>query len=361
MKDNIFRPLLVSPHFWYEKKTPWWHFCLKPFAVLYVAILKIRRFFYQSPFFKSAPFSIPVIVVGNLTVGGSGKTPFVIWLVQKLKEAGYRPGIISRGYGGASPHYPLSIHDNTPVEWTGDEPRLLYKKTGCPVVVAPRRKKAAEHLQAHTDCNIIVSDDGLQHYALYRDITVVLLDGHKRIGNGYALPAGPLREPLDCLQQGVLKVCKDGLATPGEWQATTCYANTLVSLDGDTSLSLEDLLTSSKVHTVIHAVAGIAHPEYFFEMLEKQGLPIVRHAFPDHHPFQDSDFSFVGQDSYILMTEKDAVKCRQLDSLKQHPSKSFYWPITLELETDFWQNLLSILKTIRVSGRRRVSEQPECT
>lgn len=251
--------------------------------------------------FKSYVPRLPLIVVGNITVGGTGKTPCVIALVEYLKQIGYRPGIVSRGYGGHSTVYPMLLTSSTQPEQVGDEPVLLFSRTQCPVVVAPKRIKAIKFLQDHTDCNIIISDDGLQHLAMKPLIEIMIIDGKRGLGNGRCLPAGPLREPATrCQTVDFLVVNTD---------AMQLLPDGFIALEKK-PIAIEQAFTPMQ-YPFIHVVTGIGHPERFLKTLTDMGFQYDTHIFPDHHFFIAKDFDFP-QNAPIVMTEKDAVKCQHL-------------------------------------------------
>jgi tetraacyldisaccharide 4'-kinase len=244
-----------------------------------------------------------VIVVGNINVGGTGKTPLVIWLASHLARHGYRPGIVSRGYGGSA-EAPVAVATDSVAAVVGDEPLLLARRTACPVWIGRDRPLAAQALlAAHSECDVLICDDGLQHYALARDVEIAVVDGRRRFGNGRLLPAGPLRELPLRLNKVDAIVIHGGDAQPGE------YALELV---GTTFRNLRNgAMTASNTDLAglkLHAVAGIGDPQRFFEALRRQGLQVVEHPFPDHHLYQPADLQFEGAQA-VLMTEKDAVKC----------------------------------------------------
>lgn len=251
---------------------------------------------------------VPVIVVGNLTLGGSGKTPLTAWLAAHLAAGGWRPGIVSRGYGGKASRYPLRVSAETPVAESGDEPRMLARQTGVPVVVDPDRPRGARAL-VDAGCDILISDDGLQHLALGRDLELVVVDGARGFGNGRCLPAGPLREPLTRLAT-VDAVLVNGEpafpAPPDAWTFRLAPVRWRRLADGE-GRALAPLPFSGPVH----AVAGIGHPGRFFATLEALGVVVVPHALGDHHRFTAADLDF-GDDRPVVMTAKDAEKCRDL-------------------------------------------------
>jgi tetraacyldisaccharide 4'-kinase len=280
---------------WYEDNAL--SAALLPAAWLFVGVTALRRSGYRRGWLRSYPVGVPVIVVGNITVGGAGKTPLVIRVVEKLRELGFRPGIISRGYGGTE-RGPRHVTAESDPARVGDEPVLLAQRLDCPVAVASKRIHAARLLQSE-DADVLVSDDGLQHYALARDVEIAVLDGARRLGNGRPLPAGPLREPRRRLET------VDAMVENGGPQAEMrmIFGHAVSLADG-----AEQPLASFCARRV-HALAGTGNPEKFFSALRAQGLDIEPHPFPDHHRFSSGDLAF-GDGAAVLMTEKDAVKCR---------------------------------------------------
>lgn len=285
---------------WYHPSLLRW--LLWPLSAIYRVITHIRRLAYHHDFFTRHQMPVPVIVVGNISVGGTGKTPFVIWLAQQLLQAGYQPGIISRGYGGHAAHYPVDVNAASNPKQAGDEPVLIARQVSCPIVVDPNRSRAAAHLLSQHQCDVIISDDGLQHYALKRDIEIVLVDGQRRFGNKYCLPAGPLREPMSRLKQ-VDFVVYHGNDDASDYQMQLKLEQLINLHDNNQTQSLDELTGEE-----VHAVAAIGNPQRFFDQLCQHGLIVHPHAFTDHHPFTASDLAF-GDKLPILMTEKDAVKC----------------------------------------------------
>jgi tetraacyldisaccharide 4'-kinase len=287
---------------WYGQRG--WCRLLLPLTLLFVLASALRRLLYTSGALRPTRLPIPVIVVGNLTAGGAGKTPLVIWLAERLQASGYRPGIVSRGYGARSDGTSEVVPQSDPA-LCGDEPVLLARRTRCPVWIGRRRAMAARDLlERNPDVNVIVADDGLQHYALARDIELVVVDGARGFGNGLRLPSGPLREGLDRLE-GVDAVVINGTRVlPG--LSRQPY---LMSLTGNGFSSLREPNRFEKADYFkgrqIHALAGIGNPERFFSTLAGLGLTIVPHAFPDHHAYRTEDLP----EGTVVMTEKDAVKC----------------------------------------------------
>lgn len=318
---------------WY-KPNPYFRLVL-PLSWLFSLLVFMRRKAYALGFFKVWYLPVPVIVVGNIAVGGTGKTPLALWLTDYLKRQGLRPGIISRGYGGRAHHWPQQVRPDSDPVMVGDEAVLLSRRCDCPMAVAPDRVAAGRALLEHSDCNIIISDDGLQHYALGRDIEIAVIDGVRRFGNGQCLPAGPLREKRQRLQE-IDFVVSNGLASQHE------YAMHLL---GDRVINMADKslhrTLASFAGTPIHAIAGIGNPSRFFSFLKKQKLEIIEHPFPDHCQYTASDILF-DDELDVLMTEKDAVKCDRF-SARQH----WYIPVEAELDEKFSQHLQIVIEQIR--------------
>jgi tetraacyldisaccharide 4'-kinase len=280
---------------------------LYPLGLLFRTIVALRRAAYRSSLLTSHRLGVPVIVVGNITVGGTGKTPLVLWLAEFLLGRGFHPGIVSRGYGSAegSPRRVTPASDPASV---GDEPVLLAQRSGCPVWVGTSRVAAGEALlRANAECDVLLSDDGLQHYALARDVEIAVVDGERGLGNGFMLPAGPLREPpsrLRTVDAVVVNGSAQSFATPTRGHS--------MKLEGR---ELRNLLNPDYVvgpahfqRQRVHAIAGIGNPRRFFADLEALGLQFEPHVFPDHHAYAPADIAFRDAEA-ILMTEKDAVKC----------------------------------------------------
>jgi tetraacyldisaccharide 4'-kinase len=273
---------------------------LAPLGLVFALAVRLRRAAYALGLLRSQRLAVPVVVVGNLVVGGTGKTPLVLWLVDALRERGLRPGIVSRGYRAANDPAHAVPPGADPVH-CGDEPVLLAERSGVPVWIGRDRVAAAcGLLAAHPDCNVVVCDDGLQHYALARDVEVAVEDERGR-GNGLYIPAGPLREPAS---RAVDARVVNGPAWAGAFEMRlepagfrrVCGAGGYVAVDA---------LRGKR----LHAVAGIGNPQRFFSTLRGLGLEFVPHAFPDHHAWAPRDLDFADCDA-VLMTEKDAVKCR---------------------------------------------------
>ena len=299
----------LLPRWWYQRGLSPFLLPLLPLSWLFRLVVAVRRGVCRRGLLRSFRLAVPVIVVGNLTVGGSGKTPLVIWLVQRLRAQGFHPGIISRGYGGVEGQVRVAKADSQAAE-VGDEPLLLARRCNVPVFVGRDRVAAgAALLAAHPECDVIVSDDGLQHYRLHRDAEIVMFDG-RGAGNGRLLPAGPLREPLKRLGAVTAIVWNSappssrltGIAVPQFSMRLT--SDCFHALDDDSRRCTTDDLRSKK----LYALAGIGDPSRFFAELSALGLVFEAHPFPDHHAYAPEDLMFA-RDGTLLMTEKDAVKC----------------------------------------------------
>ncbi|HEX5420921.1 MAG TPA: tetraacyldisaccharide 4'-kinase [Gammaproteobacteria bacterium] len=299
---------------------------LRPMAVLYRGAVSLRAAAYSIGLKRAVELPVPVVVVGNISVGGTGKTPFLIWLAARLAERGYACGVVTRGYGGASPVWPRTVTAESDPREVGDEPVLLARRTGCAVAAGPDRVRAAQHLLSSAAVDVLLSDDGLQHYRLARTVEIAVVDGTRGLGNGLCLPAGPLREPPERLREVDAVVINGGAwggegSFRGELAVTQVYRvgddrtqtadgadyraaeKPGLARDGRRPAALEDFAGRS-----VHAVAGIGHPERFFEMLERAGLRVVPHPLPDHAEIAAGDLE-LGPEP-VLLTEKDAVKCR---------------------------------------------------
>jgi tetraacyldisaccharide 4'-kinase len=317
-------------YYWYTRSP--WLVLLTPVSLVYRFAVWLRRLAYRSGLARSHRVDVPVVVVGNITVGGTGKTPLVAWLAGYLQSKGYRPGIISRGYGGRAKRWPQQVRPDSDPGIVGDEAVLLAGITRCPMAVAPNRVAAARALIEHSDCNVIISDDGLQHYALQRDLEIAVIDGIRRFGTGFSLPAGPMREPVKRLQEVDLVVV-NGLGSGAEhpMRMRLGVAHNLK----DSTLTRE---LSGFRGLAVHAVAGIGNPERFFQSLQQAGMQVVDHAFPDHHRFTPADIGF-GDGKPVLMTGKDAVKCRHFAS-----ENDWYVPVEVEFSAEFCAQLDALLE-----------------
>lgn len=316
---------------WYRGHPLFW--LLLPLTAIFAALAGLRRTGYRLGWLSAWKAPVPVIVVGNISVGGTGKTPLTLALVEHLRNQGWRPGIVSRGYGGQGANYPQLVRADSDAAQVGDEPLLLARRAAVPVVIDPLRVRGVQHLLASSDCNIVLCDDGLQHYALSRTVEIAVIDGQRGLGSGWRLPAGPLREPVSRLQSVDLVVVNGAWRAPGTMPASAAIM-TLAAADWQ-PLRADAGSTSAAAPTsgVIHAVAGIGHPPRFFAMLAEQGFQPVPHAFPDHHAYTADDLRF-SPPAPVVMTEKDAVKCAGIA-----PADSWYVPVQAILPDSFWQAL----------------------
>lgn len=303
---------------------------LLPLAAAYCAISTFNRYLYARGWRRAQPIAVPVIVVGNITVGGTGKTPLVMWIARYLKEAGWRPGVVTRGYGGRSDTWPQAVTADSDAMLVGDEPVMLAARSGVPVVADPDRPRGARELVAQ-GCNVIVSDDGMQHYRLRRDLEIAVVDGERGFGNGRCLPAGPLRELPSRLEQ-VDATVFHGAAKTGAWSMTLTPVSIRRVQTGQESIPM-----SAWKGRRVHAVAGIGHPARFFTLLRRLGLDVIEHAFADHHRFRPEDFYFADTHG-VIMTEKDAVKCRSFAT-----ASMWYLAVEAKLDAGFGEWLLERL------------------
>ena len=303
---------------------------LVPLALLFGALAASRAALYRLGVKPSSRLPVPVVVVGNIFIGGTGKTPLTIWLAAVLREAGYTPGVISRGFG-SSDDAPRAVTPSSSAQQVGDEPLLIARRSACPVMVGRDRAAAGRALlAAHPAVDIIISDDGLQHYALQRDVEIVLFDG-RGVGNGWRLPAGPLREAASRRRDftivnapeitPALRAAVGG--APFQMQLAASMAEPLLRPGQGVPLA-------SLAGKRIVAAAGIGNPARFFAMLRAAGLVIGELALPDHHDFLDQPFARVNAD-IILITEKDAVKCGQIEQLKDDP-RLWVVPVSAQLD-----------------------------
>lgn len=311
---------------------------LLPLSWLFCILVQFRRVLYRLRLLRTTKLDVPVIVVGNITVGGTGKTPLVIELANLLKKQGYQPAIISRGYGGKARTWPQQVRWDGDPTMVGDEAILIARRTLCPMAVGPDRVASAQALLKYTDCDVIISDDGLQHYALGRDIEIAVIDGVRRYGNENCLPAGPLREPISRLSKVNFRIT-NGVARANEYAMT--YRTQQLRRADDPAVTLD--LSSLKNQTV-HAIAGIGNPQRFFDQLKRSDLDIIEHAFPDHYAFVKEDLDF-GEIQPIIITEKDAVKCQRF-----YLHNVWYQPIKAILDNQFTEQLLVMLE--RINGQK---------
>jgi tetraacyldisaccharide 4'-kinase len=319
----------------WEKRTAL-TFLLIPASWLYRLLAAARRACYKIGLMRVTRVPVPVIVVGNITVGGTGKTPLVLWLSKFLTEHGFRPGIVLRGYGGHQTDSAVIAGPGSDPAVVGDEALLLARNSSCPVYVSRNRSLAAQTLVREYDCNVILSDDGLQHYAMARDVEIAVIDGNRRFGNGYQLPAGPLRES-----------CRRLLAVD------ICVVNGRPHVDElgmqMVALAFRQVIAPETQHSTdafrgqrVHAVAGIGCPDRFFSQLRDLGIEVKEHPFPDHYRFTAQDIEF-NDDWAVIMTEKDAVKCERLADQR-------HWYLAVEAKPDPKLDML-VLRLLKERSR----------
>jgi tetraacyldisaccharide 4'-kinase len=323
-----------------------WLILLWPISVLFQALTTIRRAAQQSKK-RPADQTAPLIVIGNISLGGTGKTPLLIALSQELQKQGFKPGIVSRGYGGRAPGYPLAVNSDSDVSQSGDEAFLIAEKTGCPVYVDPDRSAALHALLFREDVNVVLSDDGLQHYKLYRDLEIVVVDGQRLLSNGFCIPAGPLRESMDRLNE-VQYIVVNGepareisqLARASRMQLEPRTLVNLVSGE-KRPFAGAPFNTGNK----LQAVSALGNPQRFYALLERLPYQLETFTFPDHHSFTAADFKQQGIDEHqpVVMTEKDAVKCRQF-------AKNNFWYLSVEvnLESQFVERLIEDIRQLSI-------------
>lgn len=335
----------------WQQDSPWLKLLL-PLSWLFVAIASARRRYLQSRH-QGQAFKAPVIIVGNISVGGSGKTPLILALVSALKQRGFKPGVVSRGYGGKAVSYPLGVNAQTAVAESGDEPLLIAQLAECPVVVDADRNAAVAYLLSHNDCDLVLSDDGLQHYRLHRDIEIVVIDGQRGFGNGRCLPAGPLRESQERLGQADFVVVNgDSGDVLGRVNIASepmhIAACRMTQLCSGASQSIEQWLVEQPVKRV-HAVAAIGNPQRFADTLAQLGLEPELHPHDDHRALGAGDLTF--EDSLaVIITAKDAVK---LAARGNDPIADNIWVLEIEaqLENDFVDRLAAQLHSLNTEPK----------
>jgi tetraacyldisaccharide 4'-kinase len=330
-------PTRKPPAWWYEDGVP--PLPARLLSRAYAGAIRARVALYRRGLLRRRSVAVPVVVVGNLIAGGSGKTPFTVALAERLRAAGWTPGVATRGYGRADPQRAIWVDGDSDPATSGDEPVLLARRTGVRVR-ADRDRVAAARALADAGCDIVLCDDGLQHYRLRRDVEIEVIDGRRRYGNGRLLPAGPLREPTErggrCDFRVVnLPPTETSGAGFGEWPMHLLASRAVPVLGG----RAQPLSTFAGQR--VHAVAGIGDPERFFSMLRALDIAVVPHAFADHHRYSAADFQF-GSDLPVLMTQKDAVKCVAFAG-----ARHFSVPVDAQLPEAFWIALLERLSQLR--------------
>lgn len=294
---------------------------LTPLAAIFCALVYLRRLMYRHNILRAKHPGAPVIVVGNITVGGSGKTPLTIWLARHLQARGWRPAVVTRGYGRAGSET-LRVDAHSDPRLAGDEPVLIAAMAGCPVIVDARRARAARIAVAEHGADIVLSDDGLQHYALAREIEIAVSDGERGFGNGWCLPAGPLREPVRRLGRVDFRLTQTTTRATPVGFTFRLQPHAFVAVDGRG----EELALTAFGGQRVHAVAGIGYPPRFFATLDDLGIECRAHPFPDHHRFEPQELAF-DDDAPVVMTAKDAVKCRAF-------ARAHWWYLRTEVVVD---------------------------
>jgi tetraacyldisaccharide 4'-kinase len=319
---------------WYSPR--WYHWpaiiLLLSLTALFWLLSVLRRMLFRLNIKPSVDIPVPVIVVGNISVGGNGKTPLVVYLATRLRQQGYHPGVLSRGYGGKNACYPMTVEQSSKVAVVGDEAILMRQHINCPLVVDPVRPRGALELVDTHKCNVIICDDGLQHYALNRDIEIVVMDGQRRCGNNMLLPAGPLREGSWRLDTVDFLVLNGGLVSKGEYLMSLEAGKLINVKHPNKSLSISSLTSPAT------ALAAIGNPQRFFSLLQKKQVKIKNQiSFVDHHAFSKEDIP----SGLVIMTEKDAVKCTQIAH-----DDCWYLPVSASLTSQFESQLLQKLKQV---------------
>ncbi|MGB4811529.1 MAG: tetraacyldisaccharide 4'-kinase [Methylophilaceae bacterium] len=317
--------------------TSFWHIVLIPLSWVFGLLVYVRKAFYRLGWLKSTKLPVPVIIVGNISVGGTGKTPFVIWLAEQLQLSGCQLGIISRGYGGNAKQVTEVNADSHPLE-VGDEPVLIAKRTHCPIFVGADRVAAGQALlSAYPQCNLLISDDGLQHYRLQRDVEIALINSNDAFGNQQLLPAGPMREKISRLK-GVDAIVDSGITVKQKDYWPPLYN---MQLQGVTFERVDGVVGQQSAgyfkDKELMAIAGIGKPERFFKQLSTLGLQFEQQAFADHHAYNVQDLAPFAHKT-LLMTEKDAVKCQQLKL-----SEAWYLPVRAEITGPLNPTLIGLI------------------
>lgn len=325
---------------WYGTAHPL-QWVLWPFSWVFRCIVYCRRAFLQA--FRQQKFPVPILVVGNISVGGVGKTPLVIALAQKFQEKGLRVGIVSRGYKTKIKHFPYEVQKNDCALKVGDEPVLLALKTHCPVVIAPKRTEAVRYLLDKYQSQIIISDDGLQHYRMGRAIEFLVIDGLRGLGNGFCLPAGPLRESKNRLKQVdfiIVNEINKAMESSANSESLIRFGSrnkafSMILTPGNpVQLSTQKAVRVKAFKKQCAAVAAIGHPQRFYSTLNQLGIQYQAYSYPDHYQFKPNDLNYA--QSLIIMTEKDAVKC-----ISFHSDNIYYLPVEAVLNDAFWNALWS--------------------
>jgi len=318
---------------WYREKAGW-ALLLSPLEWLFIVLAKVNK---KRQLKRQWRAPCPVVIVGNISVGGTGKSPLTVTLIEQLQNAGFKVGVVSRGYGAKRVDFPYQVKANERTSESPDEPLMIVQRTGVALVVDPDRVRACQYLLANHQCDVVISDDGLQHYALARDIEISVVDGARGLGNGHCLPVGPLREREKRLES-VDFVVVNGMSERSYVHQTNMQLIPegwyCVSDDKPVSLGAFKQLAEG---APVHAIAGIGHPARFYKTLGELSLSAIEHSFEDHHHYSVEDFSFLSQSpaAIVCMTQKDAVKCKNIA-----PKQSYYLKIAAKLEDAFVDELI---------------------
>ena len=330
---------------WYAPK--WFHWPIiiifLPLTLLFWLLSATRRELFKLGIKQSIDIPVPIIVVGNISVGGNSKTPLVVHLAKILKQQGFYPGVLSRGYGGTGIRYPFSVNELSSAKQVGDEPVLMFQHINCPLVVDPQRPRGAMELLSKHQCDVIICDDGLQHYALKRDIEISVMDGHRRCGTKLLLPSGPLREGVWRNQSVDFVVVNGGRVNKNEF---------VMTLEPESLVNIKDpqrRLNFSNINQAVSALAGIGNPQRFFSLLEKLQVKIKQAiSFVDHHAFSQNDIP----QGMVIMTEKDAVKCVEFAH-----DNCWYLPVRANLSAEFDAQLLQKVKQVTQTKNKFINKE----
>ncbi len=319
-----------------------WLYLLWPLSLVFRSAAALRRVWLQD---GAAPLPLPVVVIGNITVGGTGKTPMVIALARLLVEQGLRPGVVSRGFRAGTREFPREVAADDDSDEVGDEALVLRRNIDCPLILDPDRPRAVRTLAARGDCDVIISDDGLQHYAMHRDLEIVMVDAARGLGNGLCLPAGPLREPARRLQEVDRVIINGGAPDSRAWlKRVPAERRGRLELRAAAWVSLRDGRTVAPdalpLRGQLHAIAGIGHPARFFDTVRQLGYSPQCHAFADHHRYGPQELSY-GEAATVVMTEKDAVKCADMA-----PDNSWYLRLDPQIDAQSRDELLTEIRRL---------------
>jgi len=341
---------------WYEGR--WWSLLLLPLSWLFLVLSRLRVQKIKNSGVGEQPFSVPVIVIGNIAVGGTGKTPLLIALCHHLKLMGFKPGVVSRGYGSNAPEYPFAIDTKTKVTVAGDEAWMIHSAAECPVVIDPNRAEAVKHLIANNDVDVILSDDGLQHYTMYRNREIAVVDGERGFGNARLLPAGPLREPVQRLDSCHWIISNGRPTQKLRQQLPQMRMMRLVPV-GWHNLVTGDYKSVNELQfgEIVHAVVGIGNPQRFFSTLDNLNVRYTPHIFEDHYNYKLAEIRFRDQ-APVIMTEKDAVKVSSLIEDLPEPNKKrlppfWYLAVEAQLDPEFLQEFTDQVKQLQATNSQQ--------